>query len=80
MKNIVVISLDRVGLVGEISKILSRVNCNIISHSANVSYDGTTAISRFSANVDLDSSYDDESLSRRIKKIKNVKQVKITDL
>ena len=33
MKKIEVISIDRIGLVGEISKILTRVNCNIISHT-----------------------------------------------
>ena len=53
MKKIEVISIDRIGLVGEISKILSRVNGNIITHTANVSSDGTTAVSHFIADVDL---------------------------
>ena len=36
MKRIEVISLDRIGLVGEISNVIRRLNGNIISHSANV--------------------------------------------
>lgn len=80
MKKIEVISIDRIGLVGEISKILSRVNGNIITHTANVSSDGITAISHFSADVDLKKELDNEVLSRRLKKIKNVRQVIITDI
>lgn len=80
MKKIEVISIDRIGLVGEISKILSRVNGNIISHTANVSSDGTNAISHFSADVDLEKELDNDTLSRRLKKIKNVRQVKISDI
>jgi uncharacterized protein with ACT and thioredoxin-like domain len=80
MKKISVVSVDRIGLVGEISKILSRVNGNIISHTANVSSEGTTAISRFSADVDLGAECDNEALSRRLRKIKNVRQVTVTDI
>ena len=80
MKKIEVISIDRIGLVGEISKILSRVNGNIITHTANVSSDGITNISHFSADVDLNNALDNETLLRRLKKIKNVRQVKITDI
>ena len=80
MKKIEVISIDRIGLVGEISKILSRVNGNIITHTANVSSDGTTTLSHFIANVDLDKEFDNDTLSRRLKKIKNVRQVKIFDI
>ena len=36
MKRIEVISLDRIGLVGEISNVIRRLNGNIISHTANV--------------------------------------------
>lgn len=80
MKKIEVISIDRIGLVGEIAKILKRVNCNIIMHTANVSSDGTAAISHFSADVDIEKEIDNEALSRRLKKIKNVRQVRITDI
>lgn len=80
MKKIEVISVDRIGLVGEISKIISRVNGNIITHTANVSSDGITAISHFSADVDLSSEFDNNTLTRRLKKIKNVRQVKISDI
>ena len=68
MKKIEVISIDRIGLVGEISKILSRVNGNIITHTANVSSDGITAISHFSADVALGNELDNDTLSRRLKK------------
>ena len=80
MKKIEVISIDRIGLVGEISKILSRINGNIITHTANVSSDGMTAISYFCADVDLSREFDNDALSRRLKKIKNVRQVKISDI
>lgn len=80
MKKIEVISIDRIGLVGEISKILSRINGNIVTHTANVSSDGMTAISHFSADVDLSREFDNDALSRRLKKIKNVRQVKISDI
>ena len=79
MKKIVVISDDRIGLVGEISKIISRLNGNIITHTANVSSDGISAISHFSADVELNKELDNEALSRRLKKIRNVRQVRITD-
>lgn len=80
MKKIEVISIDRIGLIGEISKILSRVNGNIITHTANVSSDGATAMSHFIADVDLDKELDNDTLSKRLKKIKNVRQVKIFDI
>ncbi|MBR4626604.1 MAG: hypothetical protein IKO47_02705 [Ruminococcus sp.] len=80
MKKIEVISIDRIGLVGDISKLLSRVNCNIITHTADVSSDGFTAISHFSADVDINTDFDTETLSRRLRKIKNVRQVRITDI
>ena len=80
MKKIEVISIDRIGLVGEISKIISRVNGNIITHTASVSSDGITAISHFSADVDMSGEFDNNTLTRRLKKIKNVRQVKISDI
>lgn len=80
MKKIEVISVDRIGLVGEISRILSRVEGNIISHNARVASDGKTAISYFSAEVELGSELDDETLSRRLGKIKDVRQVRIYDI
>lgn len=80
MKKIEIISIDRISLVGEISKILSRINGNIITHTANVSSDGTTAMSHFIADVDLSKEYDNDTLSRRLKRIKNVRQVKIFDI
>ena len=80
MKKIEIISIDRIGLVGEISKILSRVNGNIITHTANVSSDGTTAVSHFIADVDLEKELDNYTLSRRLKRIKNVRQVIISDI
>ncbi|MBR6069214.1 MAG: hypothetical protein IKP78_01290 [Ruminococcus sp.] len=80
MKKIEVISLDRVGLVGEISKVLSRVGGNIVSHTANVTSDGTAAISYFSADVELGRDADTEALSRRLRRIRNVRQVRISDI
>ena len=80
MKKIEVISIDRIGLVGEISKTLSRLNANIITHTANVSSDGTTALSHFIADVDLEKELDNDTLSRRLKKIKNVIQVTISEI
>ena len=75
MKKIEVISIDRIGLVGEISKILSRINGNIITHTANVSSDGMTAISHFCADVDLSREFDNDALSRRLKKIKKLMKI-----
>ncbi|SEK49464.1 ACT domain-containing protein [Ruminococcus sp. YRD2003] len=81
MKKIEVISVDRIGLVGEISKILSRVNGNIIAHSANVAPDSSgVPISHFRADVELDIRTDTEILARRLRKIKNVRRVRITDI
>lgn len=80
MKKIEVIYIDRIGLVGEISKVLSRVNGNIITHTANVSSDGTIAISHFSADVELGKDLDTEALTRRLRRIRNVRKVRITDI
>ena len=80
MKRIEVISLDRIGLVGEISNVIRRLNGNIISHTANVSSDGTTAMSHFIADVDLSEEFDNDTLSRRLKRLKNVRQVKRFDI
>ena len=80
MKKIEVISIDRIGQVGEISKILSRVNGNIVSHTANVSSDGVSLISHFSADVELGRDLDTEALSRRLRRIRNVRKVRITDI
>ncbi len=81
MKRIEVISIDRIGLVGEISKILSRVNGNIVAHSANVSPDSSgVLISHFRADVKLDINTDSKALAKRLRKIKNVRQVQITDI
>ncbi|MBP3746389.1 MAG: hypothetical protein J6I47_02875 [Ruminococcus sp.] len=81
MKRIEVISIDRIGLVGEISKILSRVNGNIVAHSAIVAPDSSgVLISHFRADVELDINTDSKALARRLRKIKNVRQVQITDI
>ena len=81
MKTIEVISLDRIGLVGEISKIISRANGNIITHSANVNYDSSgIPVSHFRADVELDINTDNEALVRKFRRIKNVRQVRITDI
>lgn len=81
MKKIEVISLDKIGLVGEISKIISRINGNIIAHSANVTPDGNgIPISHFRADVEFDMKTDNETLARRLRKIKNVRQVRISDI
>ena len=81
MKQIEVISIDRIGLVGEISKILNRANGNIISHSANVYSDSSgVPVSHFRADVELDIKTDIENLSRRLRRIKNVRQVRIKDI
>ena len=81
MKKIEVISIDRIGLVGEISKILSRVKGNIIAHSAKVAQDSSgVLISHFRADVEFDTITDNETLARRLRKIRNVEQVRITDI
>lgn len=81
MKRIEVISLDRIGLVGEISNVIRRLNGNIISHSANVVTDeNNTPVSHFTADIFFDVTAENEAVSRRLRRIKNVRQVKITDL
>ena len=81
MKKIEVVSVDRIGLVGEISNILRRVNGNIIAHSANVAPDSSgVQLSHFRADVELDIRTDNEMLARRLRRIKNVRQVRITDI
>ena len=81
MKRIEVISLDRIGLVGEISNVIRRLNGNIISHTANVLTDEkNNLISHFVAEILFENTSDNETVSRRLRRIKNVRQVKITDI
>ena len=81
MKRIEVISLDRIGLVSEISNVIRRMNGNIISHTANAGTDeNNISVSHFKADVDFESPAENEAVSRRLRRIRNVKQVKITDL
>ena len=81
MKRIEVIFLDRIGLVGEISNVIRRLNGNIISHTANVlTDDKNNLISHFIAEILFEKTSDNETVSRRLRRIKNVRQVKITDI
>ncbi|MBR4362896.1 MAG: hypothetical protein IKP42_09240 [Ruminococcus sp.] len=81
MKRIEVISSDRIGLVGEISNIIRRLNGNIITHTANVVTDEKNIpVSHFTADVSFGSQTENASVSRKLRRIKNVRQVKITDL
>ena len=81
MKRVEVTSLDRIGLVGEITNVIRRLNGNIISHSANVAADGKNAlISYFTADVDLGDESGRDTLSRKLRRIRNVRQVKISDI
>lgn len=81
MKRIVVVSADRIGLVGEISNVIRRLKGNIISHTANVvTDDNNMPVSLFNADVFFDTAPDDKSVIRRLHRIKNVKQVFISDL
>lgn len=81
MKRIEVISLDRIGLVGEISNVIRRMKGNIISHTANVVTDeNNTSVSHFTADIAFEAAAENEAVSRRLRRIKNVRQVKITDL
>ncbi|MBQ3948374.1 MAG: hypothetical protein II656_07625 [Ruminococcus sp.] len=81
MKRIEVISLDRIGLVGEISNVIRRLNGNIISHTANVVTDEKNIpVSHFTADIVFEVTAENEAVSRRLRRIKNVRQVKITDL
>ena len=80
MKRIEVISLDRIGLVGEISNVIRRFNGNIISHTANVVTDEkNTLVSHFIADVSFEASSEIEIVSRRLRRIRNVRQVTIND-
>ncbi|MCR5599841.1 MAG: hypothetical protein K6G33_03730 [Ruminococcus sp.] len=81
MKRIEVISLDRIGLVGEISNVIRRLNGNIITHTANVVTDEkNTFVSHFTADIDFGTVSENEAVMRRLRRIKNVQQVRITDL
>ena len=81
MKRIEVISIDRIGLIGEISNVIRRLNGNIISHTANVlTDDKNNLISHFIAEILFEKTSDNEAVSRRLRRIKNVRQVKITDI
>jgi len=81
MKRIEVISLDRIGLVGEISNVIRRLNGNIITHTANVVTDEkNNLVSHFIADIHFETASEDEAISRRLRRIKNVRQVIITDL
>ena len=81
MKRIEVISLDRIGLVGEISNVIRRLNGNIISHTANVLTDEKNIlVSHFTADISFENASDNEAVLRRLRRIKNVRQVKIMDI
>ena len=81
MKRIEVISLDRIGLVSEISNVIRRLKGNIISHTADVVTDeNNTQLSLFTADISFEIAAENDAVSRRLRRIKNVRQVKITDL
>ena len=81
MKRIEIISLDRIGLVGEISNVIRRLNGNIITHTANVMTDEKNIlVSHFTADISFETISENEALSRRLRRIRNVKQVRIIDL
>ena len=81
MKRIEVISLDRIGLVREISNVIRRLNGNIITHTANVVTDEkNNFVSHFTADINFAASSENEAVSRRLRRIKNVRQVIVTDL
>ena len=81
MKRIEVISLDRIGLISEISNVIRRLNGNIISHTANVfTDDKNSPVSHFTAEINFETASDNEAVSRRLRRIKNVRQVRIIDL
>ena len=81
MKRIEVISLDRIGLVGEISNVIKRLKGNIVTHTANVVIDDKRIpVSHFTADVDFGTASVNETVLRRIRKIKNVRQVNIYDV
>ena len=81
MKRIEVISIDKIGLVGEITKVIRRLNGNIITHTANVLLDAdNNPVSHFIAEISFEADSDNDAVSRRLHRIKNVKQVRITDI
>ena len=81
MKRIEVISLDRIGLVSEISNVIRRLKGNIISHTADVVTDeNNTQLSLFTADISFEIAAENDAVSRRLRRIKNVRQVNITDL
>ena len=80
MKRIEVISLDRVGLIGEISNVIRRLNGDIISHTANVVTYGNTSISHFRADIRFETASDDTVRLKRLHRLKNVRQVRISDV
>jgi uncharacterized protein with ACT and thioredoxin-like domain len=81
MKRIEVISIDRIGLVGEISNVIRRLNGNIITHTANVvTDDRNNLVSHFTADINFENVSENEAVSRRLRRIRNVQQVRITDL
>ena len=81
MKRIEIISLDRIGLVGEITNVIRCLNGNIITHNANVTTnDKNIPVSHFSADIHFESSDGYDLVSRKIRKIKSVKQVRITEI
>jgi glycine cleavage system regulatory protein len=81
MKRIEVISLDRIGLVGEISNVIRRLNGNIITHTANVVTDEkNNLVSHFTADIRFETPSGNEAVSRRLRRIRNVRQVRITDI
>ena len=81
MKRIEVISLDRIGLVSEISGVIRRMNGNIINHTANVITDEKNIpVSYFTADVHFDKIPENELFLRRLRRIKNVRQVIITNI
>lgn len=80
MKRLEVVSIDRIGLIGEITNVIRRMDGNIIKHTANVATDSSgVMISRFIADIDINEA-DVRSVVRRMKKIKNVRCVNITDI
>ncbi len=81
MKRIEVISIDRIGLVGEISNVIRRLNGNIITHTANVvTNERNILVSHFTADINFETVSENEAVSRRLRRIRNVQQVRITDL
>ena len=81
MKQLQVVSADRIGLIKEISKLIGRLDGSIADHTANVVMDERGRhFSYFSAKVDFKKDPDDELIVKRISGIKNVRKVSITDI